>query len=116
MTESPAGSQGSIGVRLIDRQEELDRFLDRIAAEPLIAVDTEAASFHRYRDRVYLLQVSSRTDTAWRRDSERMFSGSSAGAGVSVMFGLRYSSQPSRGARPSQERPSFGDRTPMPAG
>jgi ribonuclease D len=30
----------------------------------LLAVDTEAASFHRYTDRVYLLQVSSRTETA----------------------------------------------------
>jgi ribonuclease D len=52
------------GVRLIDRQEELDHFLGQIAAEPLLAVDTEAASFHRYRDRVYLLQISSRSDTA----------------------------------------------------
>jgi ribonuclease D len=35
----------------------------RLKTEPLIALDTEAASFHRYRDRVYLLQLSSRTDT-----------------------------------------------------
>jgi ribonuclease D len=35
----------------------------RLEAEPLIALDTEAASFHRYRDRVYLLQLSSRSDT-----------------------------------------------------
>lgn len=32
--------------------------------EPLVAVDTEAASFHRYHDRIYLVQVSSRTRTA----------------------------------------------------
>ena len=31
-----------------------------LASEPLLAVDTEAASFHRYVDRVYLLQLSSR--------------------------------------------------------
>ena len=31
---------------------------------PLLAVDTEAASFHRYTDRVYLLQISSRDETA----------------------------------------------------
>lgn len=32
--------------------------------EPRLAVDTEAASFHRYRDRIYLLQVSGRSETA----------------------------------------------------
>ena len=30
----------------------------------MLAVDTEAASFHRHRDRVYLLQISSRQETA----------------------------------------------------
>ncbi len=51
-------------IPLIDRQDELERFLDRMAREPLLALDTEAASFHRYRDHVYLLQISSRTETA----------------------------------------------------
>jgi ribonuclease D len=32
--------------------------------EPRIAVDTEAASFHRYRDRIYLVQISTRDHTA----------------------------------------------------
>ncbi|OLC95188.1 MAG: hypothetical protein AUJ00_06895 [Gemmatimonadetes bacterium 13_1_40CM_3_70_6] len=32
--------------------------------EPLVAVDTEAASFHRYVDRVYLIQLSTREATA----------------------------------------------------
>jgi ribonuclease D len=32
--------------------------------EPRVAVDTEAASFHRYRDRIYLLQLSTRDRTA----------------------------------------------------
>jgi ribonuclease D len=49
--------------RLIDSQDELDRLLDRFTGEPLLAVDTEAASFHRYHDRLYLLQLSSRTET-----------------------------------------------------
>lgn len=35
-----------------------------LGREALLAVDTEAASFHRYRDRVYLLQLSSRDITA----------------------------------------------------
>jgi ribonuclease D len=39
-------------------------FLKALEGEPLIAVDTEAASFHRYIDRTYLLQVSTRDKTA----------------------------------------------------
>ncbi|HEX6643684.1 MAG TPA: ribonuclease D [Gemmatimonadales bacterium] len=49
--------------RLIASQAELDRWMAGIAHAPLLAVDTEAASFHRYRDRVYLLQLSTREDT-----------------------------------------------------
>ena len=51
-------------IRLIQSQDELERLFERLNAEPLLAVDTEAASFHRYRDRVYLLQLSSRQETA----------------------------------------------------
>jgi ribonuclease D len=51
-------------VRLIQSQDELEGLFQRLRAEPLLAVDTEAASFHRYRDRVYLLQLSSRHETA----------------------------------------------------
>jgi ribonuclease D len=38
--------------------------MERLGREPLLAVDTEAASFHRYRDRIYLIQLSSRSETA----------------------------------------------------
>jgi ribonuclease D len=31
---------------------------------PVVAVDTEAASFHKYRDRIYLVQLSTASDTA----------------------------------------------------
>ncbi len=48
---------------LIQSQIELERFFHRLKTEPLIAIDTEAASFHRFRDRVYLVQVSSRRET-----------------------------------------------------
>lgn len=54
-------SQGT--PELIEDRERFSRLLAELAAEPLVAVDTEAASFHRYRDRVYLLQLSSRTGT-----------------------------------------------------
>ncbi len=54
----------SDNVRLIQSQAELEGLFERLRGEPLLAVDTEAASFHRYRDRVYLLQLSSRLETA----------------------------------------------------
>jgi len=51
-------------IRLIDTQGELDRIIETMARAPRVAVDTEAASFHRYRDRVYLLQLSTHDLTA----------------------------------------------------
>ena len=51
-------------MRLIETLEELEALVTRLAGEPLLALDTEAASFHRYHDRVYLLQISSRSETA----------------------------------------------------
>src|SRR5690606_36613171 len=44
--------------------DAFDRFAASLAGEPLLAVDTEAASFHRYRDRIYLIQLSTRDTTA----------------------------------------------------
>jgi ribonuclease D len=51
-------------VLYLDQQAGFDQFARRIERAPLLAVDTEAASFHRYRDRVYLLQASTRSETA----------------------------------------------------
>jgi ribonuclease D len=51
-------------VKLIESEAALAELADRLRPEPLLAVDTEAASFHRYLDRVYLLQISSRGETA----------------------------------------------------
>lgn len=51
-------------VRLIQSQADFERLLERFRGEPLLAIDTEAASFHRFRDRIYLLQLSSRRETA----------------------------------------------------
>jgi ribonuclease D len=50
--------------QLIQTQADLERFFQRLKDQPLVAVDTEAASFHRFKDRVYLLQLSSREQTA----------------------------------------------------
>lgn len=50
--------------RLIASASDWSALLDDLAHEPLLGLDTEAASFHRFRDRVYLLQISSRSITA----------------------------------------------------
>ena len=50
--------------RLIQTQADLEHLFERLRNEPLVALDTEAASFHRFKDRVYLLQLSSRNETA----------------------------------------------------
>jgi ribonuclease D len=48
----------------LDTHETVDAFLASIAATRQIAVDTEGASFHRFVDRIYLLQLSTREQTA----------------------------------------------------
>src|SRR5919108_680107 len=67
-TRSPPDSSSSPRrtelVQLIRTGAELAALARRLRSEPLLAVDTEAASFHRYLDRVYLLQISSREETA----------------------------------------------------
>jgi ribonuclease D len=51
-------------VELVQSQAALEALFQRFKGEPLLAVDTEAASFHRFLDRIYLLQISSRNETA----------------------------------------------------
>ncbi len=46
------------GPLYLDDQKESDRFLSALGQVPRIAVDTEGASFHRFVDRIYLLQLS----------------------------------------------------------
>jgi ribonuclease D len=48
----------------IDTQQEADDFLTDIADIREIAVDTEGASFHRFIDRIYLLQITTRERSA----------------------------------------------------
>lgn len=52
-----------IPAELVVTREGFSRLIDQVQGEPLLAVDTEAASFHRYQDRVYLLQLSTRSGT-----------------------------------------------------
>jgi ribonuclease D len=48
----------------LDKPEEVDRFLSEISDVTELALDTEGASFHRFLDRIYLLQVSTRDKSA----------------------------------------------------
>jgi ribonuclease D len=48
----------------LDTTSTLDRFLATIADTRILALDTEGASFHRFVDRIYLLQLSTREQTA----------------------------------------------------
>lgn len=59
---SAAGSGKEI--QYLESQASFDRFMATLVGVPLLAVDTEAASFHRYRDRIYLVQLSTREATA----------------------------------------------------
>lgn len=47
------------GVLLVTRAAELEAVAAELAACRRLGVDTESASFHRYNDRVYLVQLSS---------------------------------------------------------
>lgn len=49
---------------LIETPESFHRLMDRITDAPVVALDTEAASFHRYHDRIYLIQLSTPDLTA----------------------------------------------------
>ncbi len=42
----------------LDTAEAVDRFLEKLSGTRAIALDTEGASFHRFVDRIYLLQLS----------------------------------------------------------
>lgn len=48
----------------LDTPNTVDTFLASIATTPIVALDTEGASFHRFVDRIYLLQLSTRDETA----------------------------------------------------
>lgn len=48
----------------LDTSHTVDAFLTSIANARILALDTEGASFHRFVDRIYLLQLSTREQTA----------------------------------------------------
>jgi ribonuclease D len=52
------------GASYLDKIPEVDRFLSEISDVKELALDTEGASFHRFLDRIYLLQISTREQSA----------------------------------------------------
>jgi len=58
---SPARTESA---EYLDRVSDLDRFLTEISDVTELALDTEGASFHRFLDRIYLLQLSTRDRSA----------------------------------------------------
>jgi len=52
------------GALYLDNSEQVDRFLKEISDVKELALDTEGASFHRFLDRIYLLQLSTRERSA----------------------------------------------------
>jgi ribonuclease D len=48
----------------LDKPEAVERFLTEISDIKELALDTEGASFHRFLDRIYLLQISTRDRSA----------------------------------------------------
>ena len=48
----------------LDTAHAVERFMAEIAPSRELALDTEGASFHRYVDRIYLLQLSTRAKHA----------------------------------------------------
>jgi len=48
------------GVAYLDTDADVSEFLDAVTHERQLAIDTEGASFHRFVDRIYLIQLSTR--------------------------------------------------------
>src|SRR3954468_15159193 len=58
---SPARTESA---EYLDSVDEVERFLSEISDVRELALDTEGASFHRFLDRIYLLQLSTRERSA----------------------------------------------------
>ena len=61
-----AAATATDAVTYLDTPAATNSYLDAIADAREIAVDTEGASFHRFVDRIYLLQLTARSDGAER--------------------------------------------------
>src|ERR1700688_1358333 len=57
----PANTESAL---YLDQVPAVERFLNEISDVKELALDTEGASFHRFLDRIYLLQISTREHSA----------------------------------------------------
>jgi len=57
-------ASGAELLQYIDTPRQVELFLDDISGVREIAIDTEGASFHRFIDRIYLLQITTRDRSA----------------------------------------------------
>ena len=64
MSRTSSIHAGTASYVYLDTSDAVARFLDSIAAAAAIALDTEGASYHRFVDRIYLLQLSTRDTSA----------------------------------------------------
>ena len=58
------GHHDSVDPELVGDVAALDDLVRRLRRTDQVAFDTESASFHRYADRVYLIQISTKRETA----------------------------------------------------
>jgi ribonuclease D len=61
---TPSKPSASTTATYLDVPEAAERFLDGLSGVRTLAIDTEGASYHRFVDRIYLLQLSTATDHA----------------------------------------------------
>ena len=78
---------------LVEDADGIEALVERISAEPVVALDTESNSFHVYRERVCLIQISTRTSD-WVVDAlavdPRRLEPILAGAPALVLHGADY--------------------------
>ncbi|MGH7444048.1 MAG: ribonuclease D, partial [Longimicrobiales bacterium] len=63
MPNTGGDAQRKTGMEYIRRDDQLSALAERLDGVELLAIDTEAAGYHRYHDRICLLQLSTRTET-----------------------------------------------------
>ena len=64
MSRTTSPRDGPAGYVYLDTPDAVSRFLKSIGRTDAIALDTEGASYHRFVDRIYLLQLSTRDRSA----------------------------------------------------
>ena len=64
MSRTSSTHNGAAAYAYLDTPDAVSRFLSSIGRTEAIALDTEGASYHRFVDRIYLLQLSTRDKSA----------------------------------------------------